>query len=578
MSSPIPPPLSVVIPTYGNWWLIERCLDALDTFGLPGQQVIVVDDVSPDQTRAQLAERRGLEVLFAARNQGFAAGCNMGALVAASDKLLFLNADTEVRRGALQALVAALDDETIGAVGARLLYPDGTIQHAGVVVDHAAMPTHAHWFRYGRLPDALVPRDYPAVTGAALLVRTAEFRALGGFDTSFRNGFEDVDLCFRIWARGKRVRYEPAAEVLHIESVSEGRHAHEMANARLLVDRWGPLLTPLAAPQPPALKLTMRRVPPRGALGDEARRLFAAAGGQPGNAAPPEPEGLDAAVGMVFAAQDEPTRNELALVAPTSIAEARSLDEQLAARRYLVPTLAARALLREAGIACDRVDLWRAGFPADLPAQRSDAIVFYVSDVTSAAHLATAVATWLAVRDVLAPRGASFRLHVALPEAAWTALRDAALRELGATTFPSDVAISALGPFVTEPDALQGAHTLLAVGPTDRVGRISLLALALRVDVVGSGELHLDGLRDRGVARLADDEAALRELLIASFAENATRRTDRLEHAQREVRRAYGPARMALACRMLLFDSAQSSSFETQTMSANRVPQSLLAS
>jgi GT2 family glycosyltransferase len=203
--------VTVIVPTYGNWWLTERCLRALEDNGLPGQQVVVVDDLSPDETRARLARTSGIDIAFAAENRGFAASCNAGAALARAEILLFLNADTVVQPGSIGALVDALDDPSVGIAGAKLLYPEGGMQHAGVIVDRNRVVRHAHWFRPEDLGDADVARDYPSVTGAALAIRAAVFRAVGGFDTAYRNGYEDVDLCFRIWAAGKRVRYVPRA-------------------------------------------------------------------------------------------------------------------------------------------------------------------------------------------------------------------------------------------------------------------------------------------------------------------------------------------------------------------------------
>lgn len=246
------PPLraSIVIPLFGRAALTERCAATLLSLHERSSfEIVFVDNGSTDETPTLLARlataHSRVRVLRNSTNLGFAAACNQGAQAARGRDLLFLNNDTEPCAGFLDALVGVLDaDPTVGAVGARLLYPDGTIQHAGVLI--ADLPgidplrgVHVYAKAPGDFAAALEPREYQAVTAAAVLIRRATFDALGGFDEDFWNGYEDVDLCFRIRARGERVVYEPRAVIVHHESQSGPERFREARrNVERLHARW----------------------------------------------------------------------------------------------------------------------------------------------------------------------------------------------------------------------------------------------------------------------------------------------------------------------------------------------------
>jgi GT2 family glycosyltransferase len=120
----------------------------------------------------------------------------------------------------------------VGAVGAKLLYPDGLIQHAGVIVGLNASAGHSHQFfeeyRSGRicgghLNELLCVRECLAVTAACLMVRRQAFEAVGGFDETLEVGFGDTDLCLRIHAKGLKILWTPYARLIHYESASRGK-------------------------------------------------------------------------------------------------------------------------------------------------------------------------------------------------------------------------------------------------------------------------------------------------------------------------------------------------------------------
>ncbi len=180
----------------------------------------------------------------------------VNALAAASlrtELLLLLNDDVSpVEPGWLGCMVAHLDDPSVGIVGARLLYGDGTVQHAGVVIGLAHLCEHNDRFRSpgdpGPFGSVLLDRDVSAVTGACLLIRRSLWQRLGGFDPAFSIALNDVDLCLRARQAGIRVVYAASAVLHHYESLSLGRHyagaraEREGVEVRLLAERWSAVM------------------------------------------------------------------------------------------------------------------------------------------------------------------------------------------------------------------------------------------------------------------------------------------------------------------------------------------------
>lgn len=242
------PRCSIVVPVHGKAGLTRRCLEAL--LASPprvSHEIVVVDDASgarmPELLRGY-GDR--IRVLHRAAQGGFAVACNQGAAVAAGELLVFLNNDTEAHDGWLDALVSHAERAPAAAViGARLLYPDGTVQHAGVVVCADGNPRHLYAGFPGDHPAVVHPRALQAVTAACMLVRRGPFEDAGGFDAGYRNGLEDVDLCLRLRERGFEVHYCPDAVLTHLESATRGRRSVEIeANARRFRARWGDRVRP----------------------------------------------------------------------------------------------------------------------------------------------------------------------------------------------------------------------------------------------------------------------------------------------------------------------------------------------
>jgi GT2 family glycosyltransferase len=208
---------------------------------MPEYEVIVVDNASTDGTAEFLAELGGdVQVIRNPENYGFAVACNQGAGAARGEFLLFLNNDTIPTEGWLNALVDEVEHQSdVAVVGSKLLYEDGTIQHAGVAFSRIVF-TPYHIYRKFPADSPLVNRrrEFQCVTGACMLVRRDVFEQVGRFDEGFKNGFEDIDLCLKIRERGWRIVYRPDSVVYHLESQTPGRKTHDTDNARRLLERW----------------------------------------------------------------------------------------------------------------------------------------------------------------------------------------------------------------------------------------------------------------------------------------------------------------------------------------------------
>ena len=241
------PSVSIVIPAFNRVELTARCLRALAANTREtSYELVIVDNASTDAT-PRLCESLGgrVTVIRNETNRGFAAACNQGAGVAAADTLVFLNTDTEPFPGWLPPSLRVLeDDESVAMVGMRLLFPDHSVQHAGVaIVERDETPSLVAVHMPYRVPSsdplAGLTREVSAVTAASVMVRRDAFVAAGGFDEGYWNGYEDVDLCLTLRSRGWRIVYQSESVLIHHESASgPERFRREDDNVRRLQERW----------------------------------------------------------------------------------------------------------------------------------------------------------------------------------------------------------------------------------------------------------------------------------------------------------------------------------------------------
>lgn len=220
------PTCSIVIPVFNNGALTYSCLRALFVAKVDTSfEVIAVDNGSTDSAPDVLDRFSNcITIITNQVNRGFVDACNQGAAEARGDDLVFLNNDTRVTDGWLDRLCETAEDfPDVGAVGGKLLFPDGTIQEAGGIIF-----SDGNGVNYGKWddPDALdynFMRDVDYCSAACLLVRRSLFESLGGFDSRYAPAFyEDTDLCFGVRDAGSRVIYQPRCEVYHHEGATAG--------------------------------------------------------------------------------------------------------------------------------------------------------------------------------------------------------------------------------------------------------------------------------------------------------------------------------------------------------------------
>ena len=241
------PLVSIIIPVYGQIDYTIQCLRSIKKFGSTFSfEIIVVDDCSPDNTEVVMAQVDGVRFISNKVNGGFIRSCNRGASKAKGKYVHFLNNDTEVCEGWLDALVETFDNFShVGLVGSKLVYPDGRLQEAGGIIWDDA----SGW-NYGRLDDPDKPfynyaREVDYISGASILLERELFLSLGGFDELYLPAYyEDADLAFAIRKMNKKVIYQPLSTVVHYEGITSGTDltsgakAYQVANAFKFKDKW----------------------------------------------------------------------------------------------------------------------------------------------------------------------------------------------------------------------------------------------------------------------------------------------------------------------------------------------------
>lgn len=219
------PHVSIIIPVYGKLPYTLACLRSLQMYPQHASfEIIIVDDNSQDCSAATLQAIEGIRVHVNSENQGFVGSCNAGAAMARGEYLLFLNNDTQVTNGWLDALLRCFAEEPdCGIAGSRLIYPDGRLQEAGGWVFGDGSCWNVGRFEERNASDYRYRRRTDYVSGASLMIRSHVFAKVGGFDKRYSPAYyEDTDLAFAVRALGLSVFYEPNSTVVHVEGISAG--------------------------------------------------------------------------------------------------------------------------------------------------------------------------------------------------------------------------------------------------------------------------------------------------------------------------------------------------------------------
>ena len=238
------PKVSIIIPTKDQTDQLRRCIESIESrTTYQNFEIIIVDNSSMDSELAQYFKASPHKVIQYPDEFNFSKINNLGARHATGQYLLFLNNDTQVISPEwLEAMLEHAQREEVGIVGAKLLYPDGLIQHAGMVLERNGA---RHMHRFVNLADhgyygmADVVRNFDVVTGACLMIRKSVFKEMGGFEEKLAIVCNDADLCLKVRSRGYLVVYTPYALLYHYEGTSRWSDLrNEAESINFFYSRW----------------------------------------------------------------------------------------------------------------------------------------------------------------------------------------------------------------------------------------------------------------------------------------------------------------------------------------------------
>ncbi|MDG3088645.1 glycosyltransferase [Vibrio hannami] len=239
--------VSIIIPVYNQWEYTARCVESVvNSVKGVSYEIILADDCSDDETRNAAKLLENVNIIRAESNQGFLLNCNNAAKQARGDYIVFLNNDTYVHEGWLEALVdVAEKDTSVGLVGSKLVYEDGTLQEAGGIVwRDASAWNYGNGDNPGK-PEYNYLKSVDYVSGASILVRRSCWEELEGFDTRYVPAYyEDTDFAFALADKGYKVIYQPKSVVTHFEgkshgtSTTSGLKAYQKVNQKKFRSKW----------------------------------------------------------------------------------------------------------------------------------------------------------------------------------------------------------------------------------------------------------------------------------------------------------------------------------------------------
>ena len=258
------PTVSIIIPTKDKVEVLKNCIDSIQKkTDYENYEIAIVDNQSKEGETFEYYEKLGenprIKILEYNKPFNFSAINNYAVSKVDTDYILLLNNDTEViSKEWLSAMLEHAQRKEVGAVGAKLLYPNNTIQHAGVILGISGTPGkkgvagHSHKYLpnagYGYFLKAHLIENLSAVTAACMMLRKEVFEEVGGFDENLSVAFNDVDLCLKIREKGYLIVYTPYAELYHHESLSRGyedtpeKQTRFLREVEYVREKWGDVI------------------------------------------------------------------------------------------------------------------------------------------------------------------------------------------------------------------------------------------------------------------------------------------------------------------------------------------------
>ena len=247
-----PPLVSIMIPTRDGVYLEDCVRSVLADTTYPAFEIVIIDNgsVKPETLAFFDSLDERVTVVRDDRPFNYSALHNGAVSACRGEVLCLLNDDTTViTPDWLSAMVAQLWQPGVGLVGAKLIYPDGRVQHAGVILGPQGLATHVNQFHdktdHGYFGRTSLASEFQACTAACIVVRRSTWDEVGGLDEALQVAFNDIDFCLRVQRTGLKVTYTPHAQLVHYESVSRGldtegeKYRRFMREILMIRDRWG---------------------------------------------------------------------------------------------------------------------------------------------------------------------------------------------------------------------------------------------------------------------------------------------------------------------------------------------------
>ncbi len=241
------PQVSIIIPVYNQFVYTYNCLKSIlmHSEGVT-YEIIIADDCSNDHTMEMDKVVSGIKILHNDKNLKFLLNCNNAAKYASGKYILFLNNDTQVQPDWLSSLVDYMEEhDDVGMIGSRLVYPDGFLQEAGGILWKDGSAWNYGCMKNPDSPEFNYVKEADYVSGASIMIRSALWDEIGGFDEAFAPAYyEDTDLAFEVRKHGYRVCMQPKSVVVHFEGksngtdVSTGLKSYQVVNQKTFYNKW----------------------------------------------------------------------------------------------------------------------------------------------------------------------------------------------------------------------------------------------------------------------------------------------------------------------------------------------------